>query len=86
MANLAGKPITNKTYQSVATLLGISIGAGKYVIQTRGGVHLCVKGSQPDENEGFLLKDNCLVQYEQKDGETLYAKVSVGGAFINIAN
>lgn len=79
--------LTNDTFQDLATLAGITWESGKkYFIQADNRIMLCYKDTQPAEDEGFLVPDNQLVEYEHDTGK-LYVKIySVSPTKLNIAD
>ena len=52
--NLGKWEITNKTYQNIETITGLTLTTDKtYLIQVEGDFFMCRKGTTPSESEGF---------------------------------
>ena len=57
--NLGKWEITNKTYQNIETITGLTLTKGTtYLIQVEGSFFICRKSTTPSETEGFHYRGN----------------------------
>lgn len=87
MANLWSGQITNSKYEEFSTISEVTLTDDtKYSIQILGGARLCESATQPEDDEGFLIKDDRRpFGFTKKSGVDLYVRAVTGYCTLNIA-